>query len=162
MDANLSVDDIGASQLTGSKQVILYVGPKRKKYTPHKALLCHIVPFFNKLLEENAKTSATSEVYLPELDSAVIELFTVWLYRGADCLSSLNSLTDYVSLHALAGKWRLPKLQNSAIDQIYYGLEGNPTQGMGAISDILKAHPSSTLHGKVERLPGPSDPSFGH
>ena len=59
----------------------IYVGPKRKKYVVHKALLLNACEFFAKALQGSFQESTTNEVWLKEDEPEGFEVFVHKLYR---------------------------------------------------------------------------------
>ncbi|KAL9118874.1 MAG: hypothetical protein Q9187_004574 [Circinaria calcarea] len=148
---NLVVTDLETTDfasLITSAIVTLYVGPKRKQYSPHKDLLCRIVPWFSKaLLGDASEESKANEMYLPSHDPAAFDLFVLWLYRGKDGLSEPTvGIGGHVNLYILAEEWSLTTLQNSLIDVLADWFKVNQLAGIAAITEF------ATFYGTIAHL----------
>ena len=60
----------------------IYVGPKRKKYLVHKALLVRSSPFFEKALQGQFQEGLANAVYLPEDEPKGFEIYVHTIYTG--------------------------------------------------------------------------------
>ncbi|TGO33512.1 hypothetical protein BHYA_0242g00040 [Botrytis hyacinthi] len=61
----------------------LYIGPKRKKFSIHRGLLCAKSPFFADIFLNNDELSEEKENhYLPKISSEHFSIIMKWLYRG--------------------------------------------------------------------------------
>ncbi|KAF7894602.1 uncharacterized protein EAF01_010052 [Botrytis porri] len=65
-----------------NETVILYVGPKRKKYIVHKKVLCDQSEFFNAWFNKGFEEAANGEMCLPEDDPATCADLIEYFYRG--------------------------------------------------------------------------------
>ncbi|TGO68097.1 hypothetical protein BOTNAR_0030g00190 [Botryotinia narcissicola] len=65
-----------------NETVILYVGPKRKKYIVHKKILCDQSDFFNAGFNKAFEEAANGEMYLPEDNPATFADLIEYLYRA--------------------------------------------------------------------------------
>jgi hypothetical protein len=72
-----------SSRSLGEDIVILYVGPKRKKYHVHKKLLCDRSSLFQKTFSSNSNFKEATEgiMYLPQDDPETFDRIINWLYR---------------------------------------------------------------------------------
>ena len=121
--------------LISGPTVALYVGPKRKKYNPHKELLCHLVPFFARSW---AKVEHVEEMFLTDENPGEFDLFMLWLYRGADAVPEPEKEIDnHTRLYILADKWGLPSLQNTIIDKLAEWFQNYSQNNLTAIQTFL-------------------------
>ncbi|KAB8297624.1 hypothetical protein EYC80_001432 [Monilinia laxa] len=61
----------------------LYIGPKRKKFSIHRGLLCAKSPFFADIFLNNDELSDEKEDhYLPRMSPDNFSIIMRWLYRG--------------------------------------------------------------------------------
>ena len=103
----------------------VYVGPKRKRYTVHKALLTQHEYFSEKIYHSAAKTSSRSCIDLLEEDPRVFELLISWLYRKTvkaistdDEEIAKKEVGVYICLYFKACIWDMHELQNALMDRI--------------------------------------------
>ena len=108
--------------------VNIFVGPKRKRYHVHKALLCDRSEYFRAMFQGGYKETEEKEVFLVDEDTSAIELFITWIY-GA----SLKGPTDangpfaYLGLLVVSEKFLIEQLHNQCTDLIRtYYREGTP------------------------------------
>ncbi|MCJ1435345.1 hypothetical protein MMC27_004717 [Xylographa pallens] len=149
----LVVTDIPAPQfasLIASETVVLVVGPKRKRFSAHKDLLCHMVPYFEKAFNG----TFTQTMYFAKADPAAMELFIGWLYRGAASLipTDDNSI-PLLRLYVVAVKWCLPVLQNSITNNILDWLHSKePVKRLKAVKSIIEG-----CWDEIQNYDGPTD-----
>ncbi|KAF1849865.1 uncharacterized protein K460DRAFT_411672 [Cucurbitaria berberidis CBS 394.84] len=62
--------------------VVIEVGPERKKYYLHKALLVHHSDYFRKALEGPWTEAQEGVIKLEDIEPAVVNWFVHWLYTG--------------------------------------------------------------------------------
>ncbi|KAH7094575.1 hypothetical protein FB567DRAFT_600179 [Paraphoma chrysanthemicola] len=62
--------------------VIIEIGPDRKKYYIHKALIVHHSEYFRKALQGTWKEAQEGVVRLEDVNHHVMNLFVEWLYTG--------------------------------------------------------------------------------
>lgn len=114
--AGTSSDDI-LSCLTGDT-IDVYIGPKRKHYVVHKALLTRYEWFSKRILSRGP-------LYLLAEDPKVFELLIGWLYRKT--LNAISTTDDsvaeeeatlYVGLYLRAYEWDIHELQNALMDRL--------------------------------------------
>lgn len=61
------------------------MGPKRKEFVVHKALLCHLSPYFRGALNSDFIEAQNNAVELKDEDPACFQYIVAWMYRGALC-----------------------------------------------------------------------------
>lgn len=61
------------------------MGPKRKEFIVHKALLCHLSPYFRSALNSNFIEAQNNAVELKDEDPACFQYIVAWMYRGTLC-----------------------------------------------------------------------------
>lgn len=117
--AGTSNDDI-SGYLIGDV-IKVYVGPKRKRYCVHKALLIQY-KWFSKRINY---FTVTFPLYLPAEDPKVFELLIGWLYRkNLNAISTTDEevakeeVALSVDLYLRACKWKMPELQNALMDRM--------------------------------------------
>ncbi|MCJ1381404.1 hypothetical protein MMC17_004514 [Xylographa soralifera] len=139
----LVVTDIPAphfASLIASETVVLVVGPKRKRFSAHKDLLCYIVPYFEKAFNGAFAEATDGTIYFAEADPAARELFIGWLYRGRPSLTLAgNDFAPFLRLCVLADMWCLPDLQNSIIDIIFNWFDSkDPEKRLETLKSMVK------------------------
>ena len=99
--------------------VNVYVGPKSKRYSVHKALLTHH-QWFSKRLRP-----FTDYLNLRAEDPKVFELLISWLYRKtlkAICTTdekvAMEEVILYVSAYLRACEWEMHELQNALMNRV--------------------------------------------
>ncbi|KFY24129.1 hypothetical protein V493_05412 [Pseudogymnoascus sp. VKM F-4281 (FW-2241)] len=70
------------AQLMGDDIVTVYVGPREKRYSVHKALLTSQSEYFEKALNGNFKEADEQTIRLPEDSPDAFELLIGWLYQN--------------------------------------------------------------------------------
>lgn len=60
----------------------ILVGPKRKEFVVHKALLCHLSPYFRGALNSDFIEAQNNAVELKDEDPACFQYIVAWMYRG--------------------------------------------------------------------------------
>lgn len=65
----------------GHESVIIYVGPERKRYLVHKALLTKESDYFDRALNGSFKEAEDQAIDLPEETPAAVDLLVGWLYQ---------------------------------------------------------------------------------
>lgn len=99
--------------------VTIYVGPKRKKFTLHKDLICRSIDFFSKAFTGFFKEAQEGIMYMPEDTPGSFSLLVDYLYRGTVPLGNTNQQFDELyNLYYLAEKLCLPILKDVAMDRI--------------------------------------------
>ena len=99
--------------------VDIFVGAERKKFHLHRDLLCDRSDYFTACFAGNFKEAQQKELFLPEDDIEVFDLFVRWLYGGPlEEISSNDDRLSYLALSLLANKFCLERLQNEATDHI--------------------------------------------
>ncbi|KAL8703621.1 MAG: hypothetical protein Q9201_003191 [Fulgogasparrea decipioides] len=71
------------SSLLESSIVDFYIGPKRKVYHVHRALVCSASSHFKSYFGTLDTKEAIKDMYLENHDPEVFELFVTYLYRGS-------------------------------------------------------------------------------
>lgn len=103
----------------------VYVGPKRKRYSVHKALLTQYEWFRNKILYSDDSLISLDSIDLLAEDPKVFELLIGWLYRNN--LNAISTTDEEVAkeevalsvdLYLRACEWDMPELQNALIDRM--------------------------------------------
>lgn len=116
-----SNDDI-SGYLSGDV-IKVYVGPKRKRYSVHKALLTQYEWFRNKILY--GSLIFRDSIDLLAEDPKVFELLIGWLYRNY--LNAISTTDEEVAekevalsvdLYLRACEWDMPELQNALMDRM--------------------------------------------
>lgn len=99
----------------------LYIGPKRKRYVVHKALLTRYEWFRKKIF----CPALSPSISLSEEDPKAFELLIGWLYRKtvneistADESVAKEEVTLYVDLYLRAYEWDMHELQNALMDRM--------------------------------------------
>ena len=122
-----------------SPTILILVGPTRKSFAAHKALLCQLVPYFATAFTGAFAEASISEIYLADEDPAAIELFISWLYRGSPGLAaSGDDLVPLVKLYVLADLWCLPTLQNNLMDFLIGYFREHAAEGLQAMREVVK------------------------
>ncbi|TGO15884.1 hypothetical protein BTUL_0034g00050 [Botrytis tulipae] len=103
---------------TLNETVILYVGPKRKKYIVHKKVLCGQSEFFNAGFNKGSEEAANGEMYLPEDDPATCADLIEYFYRGTLPYADKTTTRPMQELYCLAEKIRMPILMDKLMDAI--------------------------------------------
>lgn len=130
--------------------VTLYVGPKHKKFTVHKTLLCDRCEYFSKAFHGNFKEAQEGVMYLPEDDADTVSSLVDFLYRGTVPKITWESkeLTRPLRrLYYLAEKLCLSELMDQVIDEISSSIARRNTKlGELAIRDVYAhTHEKSKL-----------------
>jgi hypothetical protein len=66
----------------GNENVIIYVGPERKRCLIHKDLLTKQSEYFNSALNGKFKEAEENSIHLEEESPATFDLLVGWLYQG--------------------------------------------------------------------------------
>jgi len=131
---------ISGARLLSGPGVNIFVGPKRKCFVVHATLLCQSCACFKRRLrgiEQNE--DANKELYLPDDDAEVFQLFHTWLYSQKlkpivkRCKENGSTFEDdhigstelYFNLYYMAEARNLHSLQNLTMDRLrqYYATE---------------------------------------
>lgn len=103
----------------------VFVGPKRKRYSVHKALLTQYEWFSKKIYYSDLKIASRDCIDFPTVDPKVFELLISWLYRKnlkpistADEDDAKEEVELYIDLYLRACDWNMPELQNALLDRI--------------------------------------------
>ncbi|KAI9696236.1 MAG: hypothetical protein M1836_005789 [Candelina mexicana] len=100
--------------------VTLYVGPKQKKWTLHKELLCHRSSFFRDSIVGQSPEADRTELNLPDTDEEAFEVFVTSLYGGG--VKAIDSEGDkwwtHFRLYMLGSKFCMESLMNATMDRI--------------------------------------------
>ena len=105
--------------------VDIFVGPTRKTFRVHEALLCDRSDYFKATFQGSFTEATTKELYLPDDNDASFQLFVNWLYGGDPHVGrpkTDDELEAVFGLLALAEKVLVEHLCNLATDVIraYY------------------------------------------
>ena len=102
----------------------VYVGPKRKRYSVHKALLAQHDWFRSRIYYFDSDLSR-DHINLDLEDPEVFELLISWLYRkNLMAISTTNEkvakkeATIYLNLYLRACEWDMHELQNALMDRV--------------------------------------------
>lgn len=113
--------------------IIVEVGPKRKRYHVHKALLTRYewfskrISYYTSVPAEDPADKAVSRSYIsvPAEDPKVFELLISWLYRKslkaistADEEVAMEEAELSVRMYLRACEWDMHELQNALIDRV--------------------------------------------
>jgi hypothetical protein len=105
--------------------VDLIVGPEENHYTVHRDLLCHKIPYFNKLLNGDFREANQTSVHFPEDDPVAFKFLIDWVYTGILSAPVLPmqigqhfSLEGIVTLYLLAAKSFAFRLQDQIVDYL--------------------------------------------
>jgi BTB/POZ domain len=93
--------------------VALYVGPKRKAYHVHKALLCNRSSYFRAVFRDDVqfREGAENDVYSPDDSPRAFAQLTLWSYGGKIFKARVSDDPNlYFLLFALGEKLCLEKL----------------------------------------------------
>ena len=102
----------------------VYVGPKRKRYAIHEALLTRYEWFRGKILYARNGSGSPVSISLRAEDPKVFELLISWLYRKKlNALSTVDEAakeqaTLYIDLYLRACAWEMRELQNAIMDRL--------------------------------------------
>ena len=101
------------------------MGPKRKTFRVHEALLCDRSEYFRATFQGSFSEATTKELYLPDDNDASFQIFVNWLYGGDQHVGmpkTDDELEAVFGLLALAEKVLVNHLRNLAADVIraYY------------------------------------------
>lgn len=102
----------------------VYVGPKRKRYAIHEALLTRYEWFRGKILYAGNGSASGASISLRTEDPKVFELLISWLYRKEIKAISITDwvakeqATLYVDLYLRACAWEIYGLQNAIMDRL--------------------------------------------
>ena len=113
------------SRLLTITTVDIFVGPKRKTFRVHEALLCDRSEYFRATFQGDFAEAKSKELYLSEDNDASFEIFVNWLYGGDHQIGQPRNdeeLAAFIGLLALAEKILIEHLRNFATDHIrgYY------------------------------------------
>ncbi|KAF4624291.1 hypothetical protein G7Y89_g13882 [Cudoniella acicularis] len=64
----------------GLEMVDVFIGPNKRQFRIHKALLCNRVDYFKKMFSSGFIESEEGHATLPDEDPAIFSLFVEWLY----------------------------------------------------------------------------------
>ena len=157
-----------------------YVGPKRKCYTVHKALLTRYNLFRDQINKSASSLESRDSIFLSEEDPKAFELLISWLYRKS--LKAISTIDEgiagaegsvYVELYLRACQWGMLDLQIALIDQLRFrGISECgffPPKLIGTIYAKLEPHSPLRLYivdsfvykgvqwEKNEMIPDPTD-----
>ncbi|KAI9874265.1 MAG: hypothetical protein M1830_009942 [Pleopsidium flavum] len=106
--------------------VDIYVGPSKKQYQLHKALICARSSFFRNAFSGSFK-EAEGVLVMAEDTPAVFDLAVQWLYSGNIDPMTLGrtGLSTHLQLFVLADKLQMAKLQECIIASIRKGLDAS-------------------------------------
>lgn len=113
----------GSSLLT-DELVTIYVGPKRKKYTVHKEILCRKSKYFNSALKTGFKEAINREFYFNDRDPGVFDDLVRWIYQSALRGSKKprkhrgGSLEDFLGLYFIGDEFYIEELKNEVMDAV--------------------------------------------
>lgn len=102
--------------------IMVYVGPKAKRYIVHEALLTRY-EWFRKQILGPSDLASQGSITLHEEDPKVFELLISWLYRKK--LKAISNTDEklfnkeaelYVDLYLRASTWEIVELQNAVMD----------------------------------------------
>ena len=105
--------------------VMVYVGPKSKRYFVHKPLLTQYEWFRKRIVPTSCQSLSRDSITLNAEDPKVFELLVIWLYRKklnaistTDEAAAKEESTLYIDLYLRACAWRIYELQNAVIDRL--------------------------------------------
>ncbi len=130
--------------------VDIYVGPSKKLYQLHKALVCARSSFFKNAFSGSFK-EADGVLIMAEDIPEVFDLAVQWIYSGnIDPMAldrTVNGLSTHLRLFVLADKLQIPKLQECIITSIRKGLHvsGGYMKSSQIIYIFNNTPPSSSL-----------------
>jgi hypothetical protein len=116
---HIDIPKANHSRVVGNEIVSIYVGPKRKKFTVHKKLICQASDFFSKGFTEGLQEAQENSMHLPEDDPNAFTLFIDWIYRSK--IPERKNWKDQATLYNLyvfAEKLCLSDLANATMDEI--------------------------------------------
>ena len=145
--------------------VTLYVGPKRKAYYVHQALICDRSAYFRTMFEGDSREARAKKVYLAEEKDTAVELFVTWIY-GTVLMGPLSSkeLSSYLSLLVLSERFLIEQLHNERADHLRrfqrcLGLEvsaENLKYSYENVSDLRIGHDLARMAARVLLQGGPA------
>ena len=99
--------------------VNIFVGPKRKNFHIHKALLCHHSSFFQRTLDGGFKEQEDKAVYLPDDDVKAFVLFVHWVYNAPPQKATTPAtVAALFALYVMAEKFGIEELKNMSTDAV--------------------------------------------
>jgi hypothetical protein len=113
--------------------IIVGEGEEAQTFTLHRDVISSQTQFFNTANKGKVKEGETQKVYLEDVEPSVFGLFFIWLYSGGtipqrqigekkgDILN--QKPTQLAKLWVLANIFRMPKLQNAVIGEIFCAIE---------------------------------------
>ncbi|KAL8716508.1 MAG: hypothetical protein Q9225_006171 [Loekoesia sp. 1 TL-2023] len=154
------------SSLLTSAMVSFYVGPKKKAYPIHRDLICSISPIFKAHFGSLETKNPVTDMYLPNHEPKIFEMFISFLYRGnfaeiiprsqqespnaeASATQDIHgsNLDLLISLYFIARDWALQDLQNYTLDHISRYVSKN--------SVILRCSHIATIYEKIKNPKSP-------
>ena len=104
----------------------VYVGPKRKRYSIHKALLVQYQWFRQQMYcYSDSDLISRDEISLLQEDPKIFEMLIIWLYRRKfKAISTTNEETakeeakQSIDLYLRAYVWGMQELQNALMDRL--------------------------------------------
>jgi hypothetical protein len=113
--------------------IIVGEGEEAQTFTLHKDVISRHTQFFDTATKGKFKEGEMQKVYLEDVEPSVFGLFLIWLYSGGtipqrqigenkgDILN--QTPIQLTKLWVLANRFRMPKLQNAVIDEIFCAIE---------------------------------------
>lgn len=99
--------------------VHLFVGPEKKQYDVHKALLCSFSRFFDRAFNGSISEAQKNEMSLPDDSPIFFDVFIAWLYgkqlRYQDC-DWTNS--EYIEFYVFADHKQCNQLKDAVMNKI--------------------------------------------
>lgn len=104
--------------------IMIYVGPKSKRYAVHEPLLTQY-EWFRKEIIASSDVASPNSITLTAEDPKLFELLISWLYRKklkaisiTDEKMSKEEAALYVDLYLRASVWDIAELQNAIMDRL--------------------------------------------
>ncbi|MCJ1355033.1 MAG: hypothetical protein MMC33_005024 [Icmadophila ericetorum] len=129
-----SVEEYAAMLSSGPVQICI----ENKKYYPHKALICGVVPHFAGAYKVQLADDGAVLTFPNMSHPEVFEVFLSWLYKGEAGLTygKKNAVIIYVKLYILASEWKSPDLMDSILTIL---AEKSNAKGSGDALGTLKS-----------------------
>jgi hypothetical protein len=108
-------------RLLGEKVVVIYVGPKKTKFTLHENLLCDKSEYFKMAFRSSFKEAEEKTLSMPEDSVEAFEYFVSFLYAPKFTFhppESESMMGVYFELYILSSKLCIDTLQNVVVDTI--------------------------------------------
>ena len=125
---SIIMDTPDSTKFQDNPIVTLNVGPDKRTFHVHQALLFTYSPIFKPAFSGECRESSERGMALPEDDLETVELFMQWLYfkslsltKGVSPETWDERYWQLVRLNTFADKFDVEVLKNSIIDEFFMG-----------------------------------------